>query len=80
MKIPALRQLVKADEELLEISDEKLEQAKREVDQQRVLSTCGTRPTIASAGKDYSATARQLKKEVDLSQYHSRSLLIVPLV
>lgn len=66
LKIPALRALVKDDEELLKISGEKLEQAKREVDEKRMLSTCGTRPNITSVVKDYSATTQQIKKEVRL--------------
>ncbi|KAF9058596.1 hypothetical protein BDP27DRAFT_1432503 [Rhodocollybia butyracea] len=65
LKAPALRKLVDLDDELLEISDEKLEQAKREVDEKRLLSTRGARPNVASAGKDYSSTSQLIQKEFD---------------
>ncbi|KAF9028409.1 hypothetical protein BDP27DRAFT_1153106, partial [Rhodocollybia butyracea] len=65
LKAPALRKLVNLDDELLEISDEKLEQAKREVDEKRLLSTRGARPNVASAGKDYSSTSQLIQKEFD---------------
>ncbi|KAE9407452.1 hypothetical protein BT96DRAFT_933486 [Gymnopus androsaceus JB14] len=65
LKAPALRKLVDKDTELLEISKEKLEQAKREVDAQRLLSTRGARPNIASAGKDFGCTSRLIKNEFD---------------
>ncbi|KAJ3748068.1 hypothetical protein DFH05DRAFT_1522492 [Lentinula detonsa] len=65
LKVPALRKLVEDDEELLELSGEKLEQAKREVNEKRMLSTCGTRPNIISVVKDYSATTQRIKKEFD---------------
>ncbi|KAJ3747785.1 hypothetical protein DFH05DRAFT_1541287 [Lentinula detonsa] len=65
LKAPALRKLVDEDEALLMISDDKIEQAKREVEEKRLLSICGIRPTNLSAGKDYSAFSRLVKKEFD---------------
>ncbi|KAJ3791303.1 hypothetical protein GGU11DRAFT_836785, partial [Lentinula aff. detonsa] len=58
LKAPALRKLVDEDEALLMISDDKIEQAKREVVEKRLLSIRGIRPTNLSAGKDYSAFSR----------------------
>ncbi|KAF9077304.1 hypothetical protein BDP27DRAFT_1413728 [Rhodocollybia butyracea] len=60
LKAPALRKLVEEDEELRTLSGEKVEEAKREVDAQRLLSTRGIRPTNLSAAKDYSAFSRSL--------------------
>ncbi|KAJ3978714.1 hypothetical protein F5890DRAFT_1653079 [Lentinula detonsa] len=65
LKAPALRKLVDEDEALLMISDDKIEQAKREVVEKRLLSIRGIRPTNLSAGKDYSAFSRLVKKEFD---------------
>lgn len=64
LKAPALRKLVDEDEALLRLSDDKIEQAKREVEEKRLLSMRGIRPTNLSAGKDYSAFSRSVKKEV----------------
>ncbi|KAJ3742463.1 hypothetical protein DFH05DRAFT_1558504 [Lentinula detonsa] len=58
LKAPALRKLVDEDEALLMISDDKIEQAKREVEEKRLLSI--------RAGKDYSAFSRLVKKEFDV--------------
>ncbi|KAJ3740350.1 hypothetical protein DFH05DRAFT_1545796 [Lentinula detonsa] len=65
LKAPALRKLVDEDEALLMISNDKIEQAKREVEEKRLLSIRGIRPTNLSAGKDYSAFSRLVKKEFD---------------
>ncbi|KAJ3748837.1 hypothetical protein DFH05DRAFT_1540061 [Lentinula detonsa] len=65
LKAPALRKLVDEDEALLMISDDKIEQAKWEVVEKRLLSIRGIRPTNLSAGKDYSAFSRLVKKEFD---------------
>lgn len=64
MKAPALRKLVEEDSELLALSDDKVEEAKKEVEAKRLLSTRGIRPTNASAGKDFSATSRLMNTEV----------------
>lgn len=64
LKAPALRKLVDEDSALLALSDDKIEQAKREVDEKRLLSTRGIRPTNLSAAKDYSLFSRSVKKEV----------------
>ncbi|KAJ3734938.1 hypothetical protein DFJ43DRAFT_1037266 [Lentinula guzmanii] len=57
---------VDEDEALLMISDDKIEQAKGEVVEKRLLSIRGTQPTNLSAGKDYSAFSRLVKKEFDV--------------
>lgn len=66
LKAPELRKLVEQDEELLNMSDEKLRIAKRGVDEKRMLSTRGARPNVASAAKDYSATSQRMQNEVSL--------------
>ncbi|KAF9060852.1 hypothetical protein BDP27DRAFT_1193649, partial [Rhodocollybia butyracea] len=65
LKAPALRKLVDEDEELRTISDEKIEQLKHEVEEKRLLSTRGIRPTNLSAAKDYLAFSQSVKKEFD---------------
>ncbi|KAJ4463658.1 hypothetical protein C8J55DRAFT_494266 [Lentinula edodes] len=65
LKAPALRKLVEEDPELLALSDDKVEEAKKEVEAKRLLSTRGIRPTNASAGKDFSATSRLMNTEFD---------------
>lgn len=66
LKAPALRKLVECDEELLAMTPDMINKAKRDVDEKRLLSTRGARPNVASAGKDYSATAQLMQKEVRL--------------
>ncbi|KAF9068749.1 hypothetical protein BDP27DRAFT_1184302, partial [Rhodocollybia butyracea] len=65
LKAPELRKLVEQDDELLNMSDEKLQIAKRGVDEKRMLSTRGARPNVASAAKDYSATSQRMQTEFD---------------
>ncbi|KAF9045876.1 hypothetical protein BDP27DRAFT_1434558 [Rhodocollybia butyracea] len=65
LKAPELRKLVEQDDELVNMSDEKLQIAKRGVDKKRMLSTRGARPNIASAPKDYSATSQRMQTEFD---------------
>ncbi|KAJ3730334.1 hypothetical protein C8R42DRAFT_637106 [Lentinula raphanica] len=65
LKAPEIREEVKKDLALLALSDEKLEEARREVEEKRLLSLKGARPSIASTGKDFTATTERLKKEFD---------------
>ncbi|KAF8828334.1 hypothetical protein HHX47_DHR4000548 [Lentinula edodes] len=65
LKAPALRKLVDEDAELLALSDEKVQEAQKEVDAKRLLSTRGIRPTNASAGRDFAATSGLVKTEFD---------------
>ncbi|KAJ3830821.1 hypothetical protein F5878DRAFT_648189, partial [Lentinula raphanica] len=65
LKAPEIREEVKKDKALLALSDEKLEEARREVEEKRLLSLKGARPSIASTGKDFAATSEQLKQEFE---------------
>ncbi|KAJ4496532.1 hypothetical protein C8R41DRAFT_866151, partial [Lentinula lateritia] len=64
LKAPALRKLVDEDVELLALSNEKVQEAQKEVDVKRLLSTRGIRPTNAFAGRDFAATSGLVKTEV----------------
>lgn len=52
------------DVELLALSNEKVQEAQKEVDVKRLLSTRGIRPTNAFAGRDFAATSGLVKTEV----------------
>ncbi|KAJ3769673.1 hypothetical protein FB446DRAFT_706043 [Lentinula raphanica] len=65
LKAPEIREEVKKDQALLALSDEKLEEARREVEEKRLLSLKGARPTIASTAKDFASTSERLKEEFE---------------
>ncbi|KAJ3717528.1 hypothetical protein C8R42DRAFT_724442 [Lentinula raphanica] len=50
LKAPALSRLAADDEELQSISDEKLQEVIKEIEENRIISTSGTRPSNVAAG------------------------------
>ncbi|KAJ3712395.1 hypothetical protein C8R42DRAFT_647560 [Lentinula raphanica] len=65
LKAPALNRLVEEDDELLSISDEKLQEVIKEIEENRILSTSGTRPSNLSAGKDFQAMSVRFHDEFE---------------
>ncbi|KAJ3746934.1 hypothetical protein EV360DRAFT_76399, partial [Lentinula raphanica] len=62
---PALGRLVEEDDELQSISEEKLREVIKEIEENRILSTSGTRPSNLSAGKDFQAMSVRFHDEFE---------------
>ncbi len=64
LKAPALLALVNEDPDLLALSDDKLKQAIKEVEEKRLLLRRGIRPSNVAAGKDYMVAVSAFEREV----------------